>query len=438
MSRRLEIILGIVALVLVVGAIAFFVVRSRSAGPVIDTATATRETLGVTVSASGQIGQGLHADVYPPAAGTLTAVYVKDGQTVKAGQKIAQLDTGPLQLQVDQARAALAQAEAQVDTINQQTPSGADIAAARANVTAAKSAYNASKIAYDNAVKAYNAAEAAFEASRAIGPAAVIQASTAKAQADAGVDQAYAAYKGAQAQLDKLLNTSTTDNRSAAEAAVDQAQEALSLAEATLADATLKAPFAGVVIFNSVASSLAGVSGPTAAVGAGVSPQSAPFTVVDLDASVFTAQVDEADIGRVKVGMAAKVTLDAYPGQEFTSKVVSIGKAAQATTTGGTIFPVDLEMTDVGVQLLLGMKGDASIEVSAVTEAVVIPVEALFNENGRNYVYLVENDKLKKQEIQVGATTETQVQVLSGVQAGQVVALSGATQYSDGMSVRTK
>ena len=121
----------------------------------------------------------------------------------------------------------------------------------------------------------------------------------------------------------------------------------------------------------------------------GVSPQSAPFTVVDLDASVFTAQVDEADVSRVADGMAANVTLDAFAGKEFSSKVASIGKAAQATATGGTIFPVDLEMLDTGVDLLLGMKGDASIEVSAVSEAVVIPVEALFNENGKNFVYLV-------------------------------------------------
>ena len=431
--------LGIVALVVVIGLVAFFLVRSRGAGPVVGTATATKTTLGVNVTASGQVSKGLHADIYPPAQGTLSAVYVKDGQKVKSGQKIAQMDTGPLVIQVDQAKAALAQANAQVDAANQQTVSGSEIAAAKANVTATKSAYNASKTAYSNSIKAYNAAKAAAEASPTpVSQAALNQASTAKAQAAAGVDQANAAYKGAQSQLAKLESASTTASRSAAEAAATQAQRALSVAQATLADATLKAPFAGVVILNPIGSPSASGPAPTASAGAGVSPQVAPFTVVDLNASVFTAQVDEADVSRVALGMASKVTLDSYPGKDFPSKVLSIGKAAQATATGGTIFPVDLEMLDTGVQLLLGMKGDASIEVSAVSQAVVIPVEALFNENGKNFVYLVENGKLKKQDISVGATTETQVQVLKGVEPGQVVALSGPTQYTDGMSVRVK
>lgn len=445
--------LAIVALVLVIGAVGFFVLRGRGSGPVIDTATATKTTLGVNVSASGQIAQGLHADVYPPTQGTLATVYVKDGQTVKAGQKLAQMDTGPLEIQIDQAKAGLAQANAQVDAANQQTPSGQDVAAAKAGVNAASAAYSASKTAYsnsvtiyNNAVKAYNNAVRAAELSPTpVAQAAVTQASTAKAQAasgkaqaGAGVDQAYAGLKQSQAQLAKLQNTSTTGARSAAEAAATQARQSLAVAEQLLEDATLKAPVDGTVIFNPAGTPTSQGSAPTAAAGIGVSPAVALFTVVDLKAPVFTAQVDEADVSRVANGMAASVTLDAYPGKDFTSKVVNIGKAAQATATGGTIFPVDLEMLDTGVNLLLGMKGDASIEVSAVSEAVVIPVEALFNENGKNFVYLVENGKLKKQEISVGATTETQVQVLKGVEPGQVVALSGPTQYTDGMSVRTQ
>jgi len=446
-------VLAIVALVVVAGVVAFFLLRSQGAGPEIDTATATKTTLGVNVTASGQVSQGLHADVYPPTQGTLSAVYVKDGQTVKAGQKIAQMDTGPLKIQVEQAKTGLAQANAQVDAANQQTPSGQDIAAAKAGVDAANAAYASAKTAYtnsvttyNNAVKAYNNAVAAYETSPTPAAQAAVnqastgkaQASTGKAQADAGVDQAYAGLKQAQAQLAKLQNTSTSASRSAAEAAATQARQALAVAQATLADATLKAPFDGVVIFNPVGAPSGGGSAPTASAGSAVSPASAPFTVVDLDVSVFTAQVDEADVSRVANGMAASVTLDAFPGKEFSSKVASIGKAAQATATGGTIFPVDLEMLDTGVQLLLGMKGDASIEVSAVSEAVVIPVEALFNESGKNFVYLVESSKLKKQEISVGATTETQVQVLKGVEPGDVVALSGPTQYTDGMTVRVK
>ena len=82
------------------------------------------------------------------------------------------------------------------------------------------------------------------------------------------------------------------------------------------------------------------------------------------------------------------------------------------------------------------MKGDATIEVSSQAGAITIPVEALFSEGGTDYVYVVENGKLKKVEITVGATTDTDVEVVEGLEEGQTVALSGlhAVQRRDDRS----
>jgi multidrug efflux pump subunit AcrA (membrane-fusion protein) len=148
--------------------------------------------------------------------------------------------------------------------------------------------------------------------------------------------------------------------------------------------------------------------------------------------------VDEADIDRVKLGMAADVTLDSFPGHAFKTTAIRINPAAQPTATGGTIFQVELAMVDTGKTILLGMKGDATIQVSAVEGAMTIPVEALFNENGHNYVYRVVDGKLMKTNITVGATTDAQIEVVGGLKAGDTVALAGSTQYSDGMTVRTQ
>ena len=62
------------------------------------------------------------------------------------------------------------------------------------------------------------------------------------------------------------------------------------------------------------------------------------------------------------------------------------------------------------------MKGDATIEVSSIKGAMTIPVEALFNENGKNFVYRVVDNKLVKTDITVGATTDTEVEVLRALQ----------------------
>ncbi len=253
------------------------------------------------------------------------------------------------------------------------------------------------------------------------------QAQAAQAQAEAGLSSA-------KSGLSKAKAANNSSSKSAAQAGVDQAQQALDLAEQALEDATLVAPIDGVVIFNSTPSALGAGSPPSE--GSAVSPQSAPFTVVDFSGLKFTAEVDEADIDRVKVGMTSAITLDAFPGEEFATTVIRLNPAAQSTATGGTIFAVELELADTGKDILIGMKGDATIEVSSREAAITIPVEALFSEGGTDYVYTVENSVLTKTEITVGATTDTEVEVIEGLDEGTVVALSGSTQYTDGMTVR--
>lgn len=483
MSKRARIIAAVVAFLVVAGVAAFAVVGSRGGGPEIETAKVTEQELAVTVTASGRVEAGIRADVYPPVAGTLDEIFVSDGETVTAGDKIATLDTVQLELQAAQARAGLSQAQAQYDAIDNQAVGPADLTAARANVEAARTAYEAArkglaavgsqapsdaqidaaeaatalaKDAYDFAAAAaasdptsltlqaaadqalvgYLSAKASEEQVKSVDLAA------AKAQAQAGVSQAYAAWKGAEAQLSKLNTADLSAQRAAAAAGVKQAAEAVSAAEKALEDATMMAPVDGIVIFNDPGAAAAGMSGGVAGgkptEGAMVSPQSPPFSVVDMAALRFTAEVDEADIARVDVGMTAAVSLDSFPGEEFETKVLRVNPVAQPTATGGTVFEVEMALSEVPVEVLIGMKGDAEIKVSSQAGALTIPVEALFSEGGKDFVYLVADGKLKKSEITVGATTDTEVEVLTGAEAGDVVALSGSTQYVDGMAVRPK
>ena len=423
-SKRAKIIVAVVVLVAIAGAAVFFGLRSSGSGPIIKTATVSTNNLGVTVSASGKVQAGRRADVIPAAVGTLAEVYVRDGGKVKAGQKLALMDTEPMELQVKQARAGLAQAISQLAAISLQAPSTADVAAAEANVTAANATYDSAKSAYE------------FTKSP---PRPLRSNPTSVTAASNNLKQARAAVLTAKAQLTKVENgRKTSKAKAAAQAAVDQAHEALDVAENSLDKATLVAPFDGVVFFNATGTPGADGKTPMPAVGSAVAPQAAPFSVVDLNDSVFSAEVDEADVNRLKVGLTASVTLDSFPGKEFKTKIKRISPAAQPTPTGGTIFPVDLAMLDTGKNLLIGMKGDAVIEVSSIKHAITIPVEALFNENGTNFVYKVIADKLVKTDITVGATTDTEVEVLKGLASGDAVALSGPTQYTNGMSVRVK
>jgi len=486
-SKRTKIIIAVAVLVAVAGVAAFFFLKSQGTGPVIKTATVSQTDLGVTVTASGKVQAGARADVYPPTAGTLAEVYVADGATVTAGDKLAMMDTAPLETQLAQAEAGLAQAQSARDNVGAQAVGSSDIAAAKANVAATKASYEAAKKSAGNvssqgpssqdmaaanaaenaAQSTYNNANAAYIAARdtwgSTSPTTAVAAAQkdqayaglqsakanvaklestnlgpAQSQANAGVAQAYAAYLGAVSALKKAQAADPASQRAAADAAVTSAAQAVALAQSNLDNATLVAPLDGVVFFNAAGAPGSDGKTPQAAVGSAVAPGAAPFTVVDLDGATFTAEVDEADIDRLEVGMKATVTLDAFAGKEFKTTVVRIKPAAQPTATGGTIFPVELAMTDTGESILIGMKGDATVEVSSIASALTIPLEALFNENGQNFVYKVVAGKLAKTDITVGGTTDTEVEVLKGLKANDVVALSGPTQYTDGMAVQVE
>jgi len=445
-SKRAKIITAVAVLVIVAGIVAAVTLGGRGSGPEVETATVTRQQLAVTVTASGKVESGVSADIYPPTAGTIDTIDVSEGETVTAGTEIAQMDTDPLELQVSQAEAGLAQAKAALANVGAQGGSSADVTAARKavtaaekGVTAAKASEAAAKSAYENAKKAHDAADDVYPSSSTT----VTTAATAEKQAYAGYKQAQAATSQACAGVAQaeagLVRAEAADpeaQKAAAAEGVANAEQALVIAKDALDKATLVAPIDGIVLFNSAASAVGAGTKPTE--GSAVSPQAAPFTVVDLDALKFTAEVDEADVDRVKVGMSAKVTLDSFPGEEFTTMVTRVNPAAQATATGGTIFAVELALVDTEKDVLIGMKGDAVIEVSSRGAALTVPVEALFSEGGTDYVYVVVDNKLKKTEITVGATTDTEVEVLDGLSEGDVVALSGSTQYTDGMTVRVK
>ena len=488
MSKRTKIIVAVVALLVVAGVAGAFALSSGGSGVAIKTAKVAETNLGVTVSASGKIQAGTRAEVYPPTAGTLARVYVSDGATVTAGQRLAKMDTGPLEMAVKQAEAGLAQAQAAYENIGATGVTSKDITAARAGVTAAKKAWesakkaagvvgkqaptqgqidaalaarNAAKSAYDAAAGAYDAALMAYGSTSPTTTAAAVaekqayagylaakstysslvatDLGSAHSAANAGVAQAYAAYKSALSSLGKALAADPDSQKQAAAAGVDQAEKALELAENNLGDATLIAPIDGTVFFNAAGAPGSDGKTPMPSAGSGVAPGSAPFSVVDLSGSTFVAEVDEADIDRVKMAMAADVTLDSFAGETFKTKVTHISPAAQPTATGGTIFPVELSLKDTGKSILIGMKGDATIHVSSIPNAITIPLEALFNENGTNFVYkVIGGTKLAKTTITIGAQTDTDVEVLDGLQPGDEVALASPTTYTDGMTVRVK
>ncbi|MGV8082037.1 MAG: efflux RND transporter periplasmic adaptor subunit [Coriobacteriia bacterium] len=431
MSRRARIITALAVLLVAAGIGAYFIVRSTTAGPVVDTAVASKQDLGVTVSASGAVSTDVSRDVYPGTSGTIESVCVSEGATVTAGQTLATLDTAQLDLQVTQAAAALTQAKAQRQLVDQSAPTKAQLNAAQAGIDAAQDAYNTAKNAYDQLTQFYPSDSSTVTA-------AAVNVS----QANAALAQA----KAALSQLQQAGNLSA--QKASADAGVQAAQKAYDLAVDQRSKATIVAPIGGKVFFSSGsaaglsalssgAGASASVSSGKVGVGSAVSPGSAIFTIVDLNAMVFSAEIDEADIERVHEGVKASVSLDSFAGTSFETSVTSVGLTAQTTSTGGTVFVADLPLVNTGRQIRVGMKGDATLQVSEVESALTIPVEALFSQSGSTFVYRIIDGMLERTDVTIGVTTETEIEILSGLKEGDVVALpTGSTLFSDGMKVR--
>jgi len=426
---RGRIIAAVVALLVIGGIVAGVMLSAQSGVPQVTVAKATKETLGVVVTASGKIEAATKGDVYAPTAGTLASVDVEDGAKVKAGDVIAVMDTKPLELQVQQAVAGLEGAEAQLDGVNKGVPAAIDKAAAAAGVNAAQAGYDAASKAYQSFLTAYNSVPATVQPSM---EATLTQLKISKLNAYSGLEQA----KSGRSKLSVAGNIE--EARGSANAAVDSAEYALSVAKSTLAKATLVAPLDGVVIYQALGVPGADGSVAKAAVGAAVSPAFSVFTVVALGDVNFNAQVDEADIDKIKGGMKTKVSLDAFPSETFDGTVQVIGSTAIQTTTGGIAFPVLVKVDPKAKNLLLGMSGSVDVEVNAVSDAVTVPIEAILDENGKKYVFVIDAGKATKTEVTTGALTDTRAQIIKGVTEGQAVATSKLSELKDGAAVRTQ
>lgn len=269
------------------------------------------------------------------------------------------------------------------------------------------------------------------------------------AGAKVGRDQAYAAYLGAVAQTEALSRAAgVTGAMASADAALEAAAAAKALAEEILEKATIVAPVDGILLFNSATASLgAGLSGFGAAAspaaselgpGSSVSPASAPFTIVSFETLRFTALVDETDVVSVRPGMRAAIQLDGLPDEEFTAEVSVVGIEAVTTPTGGTAFPVEIEFLSRGLPVLLGMNGSVEIAIETVGNVVTIPVEALLEEEGVDHVFVVDDGRARRAQIEVGRFTDTRIEIRSGLEEGDRVIVSGVGELTDGDRVQAE
>lgn len=423
-KKILIIVGGVIAALAVVG---FSVNQTQKSVVTVQTAKVSRlELLSSYVTASGEVKPKTFVNVGANAMGRITKLMVKEGEKVKRGQVLAQLENIQSAADVAAMRATLQSnetdtvaAEAALKTSSAQLNSStADAARSKMDFERAEKLYKDQLIAKAE----YDAKKAAYEVSSAV----VAQDHARVAQAKAQVDSAHGRINTARAQLARASDV--------------------------LNKTTYSAPFDGTV------TNLPVREGETVVMGIQNSPGSTLMTIADMSVITTEVQVDETDIVNVKLGQQADITIDALPGKTFKGEVTQIGDNAiirssgLATSQSNTSsqeakdFKVTITLKNPPENLRPGLSATAKITTGTRANAVTIPIQALTIRDKEDLeaqkkkaakatapagpkkqkeeiqgVFVIRNKKAEFVPVETGLTGTTDIEVKTGLREGDEI-----------------
>jgi HlyD family secretion protein len=392
-----------------------------------------------SVSASGSLVLPNTDGLTFGGAGTVQEVNVEVSDAVKKGDVLAKLDNASiLSLQQSVTSAKIALQNAQDALQNAQTQGVAD--AQRAVVEAQQQLSNAqtqgplnianAQYAADNAQENYNDSLAQFmtgkitaqelDNSRTQLEMANLNLEIAKQNADKAVADAQDNLTAAE---QALANTGPGSlDIELKQQQVASAQAVLDNAEAALGNATLVAPFDGIVSQVNVDA------------GQTVSAGTVAIVIIDPSNVEMSATVDEIDVPQVQVGQKVVVSLDALPNDEF-SGVVSTISIVGNSQSGVVSYPVTIKLTDPsGVQLRQGMSATATITTQEVDNVLLVPAAAISSSSTNPTVTVMVNGVPEVRSVKVGQSNDQYTEIVSGLNAGDEVVITSASTSSSSSS----
>ena len=352
-----KVAIGAGAVVVVAAIAGIAVYQSHKNVVTVQTGKAQRMDLVAVVSASGEIKPKTYVNIGANAFGKITKLYVKEGDQVKRGQMLVQLenvqsaaDMDAMQASLDAARTDAVAAEAGLNT------SAADLNRAKSDAERSDLDWTRAQGLYKDAL----ISKSDYDMQKANHQTAV-----------AGLAQAQARVAQAKAQ------------KESAEGRIEQANANLTHATDVLKKTTYQAPFDGVI------TNLPVREGETVVIGIQNAPGSTLMTLADLSVITAEVKVDETDIVNVQMGQAAQVTIDAIPKKTFKAVVTQIGDNAIVRSTGVSTsqqistsqeakdFKVVVTLQDPPDDLRPGLSATAKITTATRGGALTIPIQAL-------------------------------------------------------------
>jgi HlyD family secretion protein len=402
----------IVAVVLVVAGVGIFLFRGRlfpsaaakivaADSAAVTTTKVTRGDLAATISASGQLEPNTTTTIRPDSnmpTRKLVKINVRQGEWVKAGQALAEVDPSGLDFELQSAKSNLEAQRAKLSNL-QARPQGMDVAAAEASLANAKNTLDSAQENYDNTKKLYDAN---------------LSSKKDLSDAERTLTAAKVSYTSAQLSYQNVKGQNNDADIQAQQSSVASAQSELQKQQLVYDSITIRSPVDGQVAEISVN------------VGDLISPSTALMTVVDPDPMWLVAQVNENDMVQLKIGDPATIVPSGYPDLTITGKVVQIDLHA-SVQSNVSVFATTIEVPNRDGKLLWGMNADADITVLSLTNVLTLPSTAVKTSNGASTVTVLDGGAEVTWDVQAGATDGSRTQIVAGLDEGDEVVLSRKT-----------
>lgn len=145
------------------------------------------------------------------------------------------------------------------------------------------------------------------------------------------------------------------------------------------------------------------------------------YQVVNPDSLFFSIEVDQTDVVKIHEGMIGSITLDAYPDEQIPGSITSIS-FTPITGESGTVYEAKMYFTpDAKMKYRLGMTGDVDFVLDEIKNTTAIPIDYAFEEDDNTYVNKQVNGKPEKTRITIGKEYGGELEVLEGLQPGDVI-----------------
>jgi HlyD family secretion protein len=357
--------------------------------------TAERGTMVRSVVATGKIEPITKVEIKSKANGIIEKLSVDVDQLVDAGQVLAELDRENLTARLREARANLQAAEAAREAAiaerrkNEIEAEAPDVALARRN---------------------FSRAEQLF-AQKLVSQSALDEARTA-------LEQAENRQRAAEGQL-----VVATARVAEATANVGQARAAVERAEEELRNATIRAPIRATVLTRDIE-----LGSPVSSILNMGANATLVMTLGDIEKVFVRGKVDEADIGRVRLGQRARITTETFRDRVFDGRVTQISPIG-VERDNVTTFEVEVSIENPGKELKANMTANAEIVLEEFPDSLLVPEAAVTFDAQRNaFVDVVdpaEKTGRRRVPVKIGVGNGTRMQIVDGLKEGDKVVLPG-------------